>query len=72
MSLSSRDIRFSVAVKFPCDNGDGRTGRALGRPPIEWDVNELVDVTVDDTDPMDGRGVIAVDVDDEDDEDVVR
>jgi hypothetical protein len=27
-SLSSLDMRFSAAVKVPCDKGDGRTGRA--------------------------------------------
>jgi hypothetical protein len=28
-SLSSRDIRFSDAVKLPCDKGDGRAGRGV-------------------------------------------
>lgn len=28
-SLSSRDIRFSAAVKFPCDSGDGRIVRGV-------------------------------------------
>jgi hypothetical protein len=27
-SLSSLDMRFSAAVKVPCDKGEGRTGRA--------------------------------------------
>lgn len=72
ISLSSLDMRFSAAVKLPCDNGDGRTGRALGRPPREWEDDVLADVTAEETDPIDGRGVVVVDADDVDDEDVVR
>ena len=26
-SLSSLDMRFSAAVKLPCESGDGRAGR---------------------------------------------
>lgn len=59
-------------MKLPCDNGDGRTGRTLGRPPIECEEDVLDDVTTDVTDPMDGRGVVVVDADDDDDEDVFR
>lgn len=29
-SMSSRDMRFSEAVKLPCDKGEGRIGRACG------------------------------------------
>lgn len=60
-------MRFSAAVKLPCDNGDGRTGRTLGRPP-EWDEEVVADVI---TDPTDGR-VVVVDVEDDEDEDVFR
>jgi hypothetical protein len=65
-------MRFSAAVKLPWDNGDGRAGRTLGRPLIEWEDDVLVDVTVDATELMDGRGAAAVDADDDDDDDVFR
>jgi hypothetical protein len=29
-SLSSLDMRFSAAVKLPCDNGEGLVGRTTG------------------------------------------
>jgi hypothetical protein len=67
ISLSSLDIRFSAAVKLPCDKGDGRTGRTLGRPLREWEEDVLADVTVDVTELMDGREVVVVEDDDDDD-----
>jgi hypothetical protein len=66
ISLSSLDMRFSAAVNVPCDNGDGRAGRALdlGREDV------LEDDPVDAVDTADGREGVT-DEDDED-EDVFR
>jgi hypothetical protein len=65
-SLSSLEIRFSAAVKFPCDNGEGRAGRAIG---VEIGVEGTVDafeVTVeDDAGESAEDRVVAVDVDDD-------
>ena len=52
-SLSSLDMRFSAAVKVPCDKGDRRTGRATG----------MDDVDVADT--VDARGVTELDEEEE-------
>jgi hypothetical protein len=34
-TLSSLDMRFSAAVKVPCDKGDGRAGRAAGTGELD-------------------------------------
>lgn len=71
-SLSSRDIRFSDAVKVPCDRGDGRTGRGvaelLDKDVAEWVVDEAV-VVERDGDKAESRDDA---VEPEDDEDVLR
>jgi hypothetical protein len=68
-SLSSRDIRFSEAVKFPCDSGEGRVKRGAGE--VE-DVGEVAEVGVveGEIEVLDPEGrvevVVAVDVEEED------
>ena len=66
-SLSSRDIRFSAAVKLPCDNGEGRAGRGIG---VEIDVEGTDAVfeamVVEDSGGESGEDrVVAVDPDDD-------
>lgn len=68
MSLSSLDMRFSAAVKLPCDKGDGRAGRAL---VLVWEDDVLEVVTAEVVEAMDGRGAV-VDDDTEEDEDAFR
>jgi len=65
-------MRFSAAVKVPCDSGDRRTGRALGRTPRDWEEDVLAAVTVEVVELMDGREVVVLLDVDEDDEDVFR
>lgn len=70
-SLSSRDIRFSAAVKLPCDNGEGRAGRGVG---VDMDVEGTVDDVFEEVVVEDDGGesaedrVVAVDPDDDVDE----
>lgn len=74
MSLSSRDMRFSAAVKLPCESGEGRAGRALTLPACDEDELE-VEVTVDVVDAIDGRGAVLDDADfdvEVEDDDVLR
>lgn len=76
-SLSSRDIRFSAAVKLPCDKGDGRAGRGVETAAdvdvgaVDADVEEVVGVD-DDGDSAAGRVDVAVAVDVADDDDEPR
>lgn len=71
-SLSSRDIRFSAAVKLPWDKGDGRAGRGVGAAAdvdvgaVDADVEDVV--VDDDGDSAAGRVDVAVDAADDDDE----
>lgn len=72
--MSSRDRRFSDAVKLPCESGDGRVRRGVAdddaepAPGVDADALEAAVVG------SEGEGridvVVAVDVDD--DEDPVR
>lgn len=66
-SLSSRDIRFSDAVKLPCDKGEGRAGRGLGAD--EADAGEG---TEDEEDVEDAAGRLDVAVELLDEEDTER
>jgi hypothetical protein len=74
-SLSSRDIRFSAAVKLPCDNGDGRAGRGSG---VKVDVAEAEEDVVSEIVVADDGGesaedlVVAVDPDEDVDVEVFR
>lgn len=71
-SLSSRDIRFSEAVKFPCDSGEGRVKRGAGE--VE-DADEDVGVVGDEADAVvetDGRDDAAVPADVEEEADPFR
>lgn len=75
-SLSSRDMRFSEAVKFPCDSGEGRVKRGTGEG---LDEEEEADVVAVEVAVVGKAGVIpgarvevAVAVDDEEDEDPLR
>lgn len=45
-SLSSRDMRFSWAVKFPCDSGEGRVKRGTGEGLDEEEEPDVVAVEV--------------------------
>lgn len=69
-SLSSRDIRFSAAVKLPCDRGDGRAGRRVVDDNTAGVVPEVGEVDIVATAGVkpDGRADIVVEVDDDDDE----
>ena len=45
-SLSSRDMRFSEAVKFPCDSGEGRVKRGTGEGLEDEEEADVVAVEV--------------------------
>lgn len=66
-SLSSRDIRFSAAVKLPCDNGEGRAGRGIGaETDEEGTANDVFEVVVEgDGGESAEERVVAVDTDDD-------
>jgi len=83
--MSSRDIRFSDAVKVPCDSGDGRVRRGVADPlvPLLVDVAFVVTEAVDEVagevvvvgregDRADGRADVAVDVEVDDEVDELR
>lgn len=75
-SLSSRDMRFSAAVKFPCDSGEGRVKRGAGDGLGEVEDADVVacEVAVVGTDGVrpGERVEVVVAVDDDDDEDPLR
>lgn len=84
--MSSRDIRFSDAVKVPCDSGEGRVRRGVADPLLALLVEVAVAVTeaVEEEEAVevavvgregesgDGRAEVAVEVDVEDEVDELR
>lgn len=64
-------MRFSAAVKLPCDRGDGRAGRRL----VEGDADDGLAPDIDEVEIVatagvkaEGRVDVAVEADDDDDE----
>lgn len=74
--MSSRDRRFSEAVKLPCESGEGRARRGVADdsaepvPVVDADA-DTAEVTVV-ADEVEGRADVAVDVDVDEDADPLR
>ena len=55
-SLSSRDMRFSAAVKLPCDKGDGRAGRGVFDEEADEGVEDVVEGEGEESEENVGEG----------------